>query len=103
MCLEMGPPLGRDDGMVFLSKRHIYCVKVNVMIDGQSAGLSRCETPIWGTGPDFDYCQNIAVLLIWGALSGETTGLSFTNSVGPRQRSHICRLGTIAAILVREF
>jgi hypothetical protein len=28
------------------------------------------------------------VLLMWGALSDESTGLSFTIAAGPRQRSH---------------
>jgi hypothetical protein len=33
------------------------------------------------------WCQ-VAGLLMWGALSGERTGLSFTSSTGSRQRSH---------------
>jgi hypothetical protein len=32
----------------------------------------------WGLRSDFYYCQTFAVLLMWGALSDETTGLSFT-------------------------
>jgi hypothetical protein len=35
-----------------------------------------------------DYCQPVAGLLMWGALSDERTGLSFTIVAGPRQRSH---------------
>jgi hypothetical protein len=34
--------------------------------------------PIWGLRPSFHYCQTIAGLLIWGALSEERTGLSST-------------------------
>jgi hypothetical protein len=44
--------------------------------------------PIWVPTPDFCYCQTIAGLLMWGALSEERTGLSFTIAAGPRQRSH---------------
>jgi hypothetical protein len=52
---------------------------------GQSVLVSR---PIWGTRPDLCYCQTVAGLLIWGALSVEKAGLSFTMPAGPRQRSH---------------
>jgi hypothetical protein len=34
------------------------------------------------------YCQTVAGLLIWGALSDERIGLPFTISAGPPQRSH---------------
>jgi hypothetical protein len=36
----------------------------------------------------FFYCQTAAGLLMWGALSDERTGLSFTTVAGLRQRSH---------------
>jgi hypothetical protein len=36
-------------------------------------------------------CQAVAGLLMWGALSDERTGLSFTTAPGRRQRSHIYR------------
>jgi hypothetical protein len=49
-----------------------------ITTDGQSASLSWCQAPIWGLWPDFYYCQTIAGLLMWGALSGERSGLSFT-------------------------
>jgi hypothetical protein len=48
------------------------------MTDGQSASLSWYQAPIWGIWPDFYYCHTIAGLWIWGALSDERTGLSFT-------------------------
>jgi hypothetical protein len=59
-----------------------------VTTDGQSASLSWNKAPIWGLRPDFYYCQTVAGLLIWGVLSDEWTGLSFTIATGPRQRSH---------------
>jgi hypothetical protein len=52
--------------------------------DGQSASLSWNKTPIWGLPRDFYYCQTVAGLLIWGALSDERTGLSVTIAAGPR-------------------
>jgi hypothetical protein len=58
------------------------------MTDGQSASLSWKKVHIWGSRPDCYYCQTLAGLLMWGALSDETTGLSFTISAGPRRRSH---------------
>jgi hypothetical protein len=36
------------------------------------------SSPIWGPRSDFCYCQTTAVLSMWGALSDERTGLSFT-------------------------
>jgi hypothetical protein len=56
--------------------------------DGQSAILSWCQTPIWDLRPNFYYCQTIAGLLMWGALSDERTGLPFTIAAGSRQRSY---------------
>jgi hypothetical protein len=60
-----------------------------ITTDGQSASLSWNIAPIWGLRPNFYYCQTVAGLLIWGALSDGRTGLSFTIAAGPRQRSHI--------------
>jgi hypothetical protein len=54
----------------------------------QSYVTTWCQAPIWGPKPDFYYCQRVSDLLMWGALSDERTGLSFTIAVGPRQRSH---------------
>jgi hypothetical protein len=56
--------------------------------DGQSASLSWNKAPIWGLRPDFYYCQTVAGLLIWDAVSDERTGMSFTIVAGPRQRTH---------------
>jgi hypothetical protein len=56
--------------------------------DGQSASLSWNKAPVCDLRPDFYYCQTVADLLMWGVLSDERTGMSFTISPGPRQRSH---------------
>jgi hypothetical protein len=40
--------------------------------------VSWCQAPIWGLRPDFCYCQTVAGLLMWGALSDDRTGLPFT-------------------------
>jgi hypothetical protein len=37
--------------------------------DGQSASPSWHKAPIWNLGPDFYFCQTVAGLLMWGALS----------------------------------
>jgi hypothetical protein len=59
-----------------------------VTTNGQSASLSWNKGPIWGLRPDFYYRRTVASLLIWGALSDERTGLSFTIAAGSSQRSH---------------
>jgi hypothetical protein len=47
------------------------------MTDSQSASLSWNKAPIWGFRPKLYYCQTVAGLLMWGALSVERTGLLF--------------------------
>jgi hypothetical protein len=59
-----------------------------ITTDGQSASLSWNKAPVWGLRPDFYYCLTVAALMMWGDLSDERTGLSFTMAVGPRRRSH---------------
>jgi hypothetical protein len=54
----------------------------HVATDSQSASLSWNKAPTWGLRPDFYYCLTVAGLLIWGALSEEKTGLSFTIAAG---------------------
>jgi hypothetical protein len=54
----------------------------------ESASLSWCQTPIWGPRQNCCYRQTVAGLLMWGALSDERLGLSFTIAAGPRQHSH---------------
>jgi hypothetical protein len=58
-----------------------------VMTDGQSASIALNKAPIWGLWPDFYYCQTVAGLLMWAAVSDDRTALSFTTAAGPRQRS----------------
>jgi hypothetical protein len=53
------------------------------MTDSQLASVSWCQAPIWGTEPDFYYCQTVEGLLMWGTLSDERTSLSFTFAAGP--------------------
>jgi hypothetical protein len=53
-----------------------------VTTDGHSASPSWNKASIWGLGPDFHYCQTFAGLLMWGALSDERTGVSFTTAAG---------------------
>jgi hypothetical protein len=60
-----------------------------VTTDGQSASLYWNKAPTWGLRPDFYSCQTVASLLMWGALSDERMGLSFTIAAGPRQRSPV--------------
>jgi hypothetical protein len=62
-----------------------------VTTDSQLASLSWNEAPIWGLRPDFYYRRTVAGLLMWGALSDERTGLSFTIAAGTSQRSHSLR------------
>jgi hypothetical protein len=50
-----------------------------ITTDGQSASLSWNKAPIWVIRPDFYYCKTVAGLMMFGVLSDEKTGLSFTN------------------------
>jgi hypothetical protein len=59
-----------------------------VTTDNESDSLSWCQNPIWDPGPDLCYCQRVAGLLIWAALSDERTVLSFIIDAGFNQRSH---------------
>jgi hypothetical protein len=53
-----------------------------VTTNDQSASLSWNKAPIWGLRPDFYYYKTVAGLLMWGALSDERMGLSFTIAAG---------------------
>jgi hypothetical protein len=46
--------------------------KSNLCYDRRSVGQS-----VWGRRPDFCYCQTVAGLLMWGAVSDETTGVIY--------------------------
>jgi hypothetical protein len=71
-----------------LSERRLPSNWSILCYDRQSVSLSANTAPIWGLRPDFYYCQTVAGLLMWGALSIEMTDVSFTVTAGPRQRSH---------------
>jgi hypothetical protein len=58
------------------------------MTAGQLAYLSWFQAHIWGPRSDFCYCRTVVGLLMWGTLSKERTGLSYTMAAGPRQCSH---------------
>jgi hypothetical protein len=57
----------------------------NLRSVGQSVLVS---SPIWGPRADCCYSQTVVGLLMWGALSNERKGLSFTIAAGLRQHSH---------------
>jgi hypothetical protein len=59
-----------------------------ITTDGQLASLSWNKAPICDLRPDLYYCQIVASLFVWEALSDERTSLSFTIAAGPRHRSH---------------
>jgi hypothetical protein len=54
-------------------------VRVKLMLRPtvRSASPSWNKARIWGLRTDLYYCQTVAGLLMWGALSNERTGLSF--------------------------
>jgi hypothetical protein len=74
-----------------------------ITTDGQSASLSWNKAPVWGLRPDFYYCQTVADLLMWGALSDEKTGLSFTIASGPRHRSHFLGSSPLGLLTIFHF
>jgi hypothetical protein len=49
----------------------------HVTTDGQSASPSWNKAHIWGLRPDLYYCQTVAGLLMWDALSDERTGVVY--------------------------
>jgi hypothetical protein len=76
------PASTRSNCLFFLS------LESYITTDSQLASLSWNKAPIWGLRPDFYFCLTVAGLLMFGAVSDERTGLSFTIAAGPRQRSH---------------
>jgi hypothetical protein len=77
------PASTQDTESISKSKSKLYYDLRSV-----SQSVLEKKAPIWGLRPDFYYCHTVAGLLMWGALSDERTGLSFTIVAGPRQRSH---------------
>jgi hypothetical protein len=67
-------------------------VKVKVMLRptvNRPLCLGTKHPPIWGLRPDVKYCQRVAGLLMWGALSNERTGLSFARVI-VRSNKSVC-------------
>jgi hypothetical protein len=58
-----------------------------ITTDGQSVSLSWNKAPIWRLRPHIYCCQRVAGSFLWGALSVESTGLSFTIAASHGQRS----------------
>jgi hypothetical protein len=79
-----------QDILPFITLTVLYQVKVNITL-WATVSQPVClgvKHPSGTRRPDLYYCQRVAGLLIWGALSDERTGLPFTIAAGPRQRSH---------------
>jgi hypothetical protein len=57
-----------------------------VKTDFPSASLSWNKAPIWGLRPDSFYCETVAGLLMWNALSDERTGLASAVILGSGSR-----------------
>jgi hypothetical protein len=55
--------------------------QIYVRTDGQLASMSLGQAPFWGARSGFYYCQTVAGLLMWGALSHERTGLVLASAV----------------------
>jgi hypothetical protein len=57
---------------------HLFMIQSqsHIATDGQSLSQSWCPAP-----DDIYYCLIVAVLLLWGALSDERTGLSFVRAI----------------------
>jgi hypothetical protein len=52
-------------------------------INGQSASLPWNKAPIWDLRPNLYYRQTVVVLLMWGALSGESWASPAQSFSGP--------------------
>jgi hypothetical protein len=78
-------------------------VKIKVILRPtvQSASLSWNKAPIWGLKPDLYYCQTVAGLSTWGALSVENIGFPFPySSISSR---HGPRTENTAPLLLRAY
>jgi hypothetical protein len=96
-CLTTAPKNAETSASMFTSLVDSDCLATRLpqpeatwklCYDRRSAGQSVfVSNPICGPRPDFYYCQTVAGSLMWGALSDERAGLSFTTTAGTRQRT----------------
>jgi hypothetical protein len=56
------------------------------------------EHPFGALRSDLYYCQTVAGLFVWGALSDERTGLSFTRVTVSSNKSVVCTIYTLHVI-----
>jgi hypothetical protein len=56
-----------------------------------------CQAPIWGPWPNFYYCQTVADLLMWGALSDGRRVLYFTITAGILQHRIVMLWGSFSS------
>jgi hypothetical protein len=70
-----------------------------IMTDGQSASPPWNKAPR-GLRPDFYYCQTIAGLLMWGAVSDERTGLPFTICCWPSPAQSFLGLSPVGLVTI---
>jgi hypothetical protein len=76
---EVFDPASTRDMFTCQSESHIAT-------DGQSVLVS---SPIWGSWPDIYYCLTVTVLLLWGVLPEERTGLSFVRVIVCSSKSFV--------------
>jgi hypothetical protein len=82
--------LGSDSAWLSLSHSQNCRTKVKLCYYRRSFGRSLLVSSIiLGTIADLCYCQTLAGLLMWSALSDERTDLSLSISTGPRQRNRM--------------
>jgi hypothetical protein len=53
-------------------------VKITLRLTVSQSVSHGVEPPTWGSWPNIYYCLTITVLLLWGALSEENTGLTYS-------------------------
>jgi hypothetical protein len=101
-CFEVGLPLPREEES--LQQLHSKSkLKSKLCYDRRSVGQSvLVSSTHLGLTKDFYYCQTVAGLLMWDALSDDRKGLPFTIAASPHQRSHFWDRGTRDHILLSQ-
>jgi hypothetical protein len=93
-CPQPQPPASNSNSSQRLSPSSSKKEKLKSELCYDQRSVSQSvlvSSHIWGPRPDFCYCHTVAGLFMWGTLSDERTGLSFTIADGSCQRSHIYR------------